>query len=203
MKKKRKLKSWVKITLVVLVLSPVFLLFGKTYSRYYTSLINDSDVLLVPWNIKINNEKVTKAGEVEIIVNPTVTEQATTGTYKNKIVPGCKGYFDVEIDPTGTGVAIDYTIDFSPENLPGGMKFTKYEELSKTKEVVGEALPLPESNKLMGTMALVDGKLLNETNTLRYRIYWDYVDDDTLNTTAPYVDNQNSIMIKVILKQSI
>ncbi len=201
------IKKWrlrAKVSFGALVVLLIFIFFGKTYSRYYDSMINNSDLSLAPWNITINNQKITSAGKINIIVEPVVTETTTTTkTYKNKIVPGCKGYFDVEINPTGTGVSVDYIINFNPENLPGGMRYTKYETLDENKSVIMTYTTFPSDAKLTGTMSIVDGKLLESENILRYRIYFEYVDGDSLNVTAPNVDEQSSIMIDVILKQSI
>ena len=201
--KRKNLRAWRKVFFNILVVLLVFIFFGKTYSRYYDSMVNNSDLLLAPWNITVNNQKITYAGKINIIVDPVVTETTTvTKTYKNKISPGCKGYFDVEINPTGTGVAIDYIIDFNPADLPGGMRYTHYEVLDENKSVIMAYSTFPNDAKLTGTMPIVDGNLLGAENILRYRIYFEYVDDDTLNITAPSVDNQNSVMIDVILKQS-
>lgn len=197
-------KLWVKLSLVILVISIIFVIFDDTFSRYHISLINDSDLSLAPWVISINNQKVTSAGVVDVVVEPVITEVTTdTKTYNNKVVPGCKGYFDIEINPTGTGVSIDYIIDFNPNSLPGGMVYTKYQSIDENGTVVGPLNNLPSDLKLTGTLSLVNGVLMGPENILKYRIYWDYVDDDTLNTTAPNVDNQNSILINVTLKQSI
>lgn len=193
-----------KAFLSIFVACLTFIIFGKSFSRYYDAMINKSDLPLAPWNITINNQKISSAGKINVIVDPIVTETTTnTKTYKNKIVPGCKGYFDIEINPTGTGVSMDYIIDFNPENLPGGMIYTKYETLDENKSVIATCTTFPSDAKLTGTMPIVDGKLLESKNILRYRIYFEYIDDDTLNTTAPNVEEQSSIMLDVILKQSV
>lgn len=204
---KRKMRKFKHKLKKITAYFPIFLLIailGITYSRYYDSVINSSELKLAPWSIIINDKKIETAGKIDIIVNPIVTERTTsTKTYNDKIVPGCKGYFDVEVNPTGTGVSLDYIIDFNPEGLPGGMVFTKYETLNEKKEVTGTYNTLPSDSKLTGRMSIIDGKLLGAENILRYRIYWDYLDNDQLNTTAPDVDNQSSILIKVTLKQVI
>lgn len=204
MGERTKQKSWIKVFLGTCLVVLVFTFFNKTFSRYYDSIVNSSDLSLAPWNITVNNQKIASAGKINVIVDPIITETTTTTkTYKNKIIPGCKGYFDVEINPTGTGVSVDYIINFNPENLPGGMRYTKYETLDENKSVIMAYTTFPSDAKLTGTMPIVDGKLLGSENILRYRIYFEYIDDDTLNITAPNVDEQSSVMIDVILKQSI
>lgn len=204
LKFKRKLRPWVKVSFATCMLLLVFTFFNKTLSRYYDSMVNGSDLPLAPWEITINDYKITAAGKVNVNVEPVITETTTqTKTYKNKMVPGCKGYFDVEINPTGTGVSIDYEINFNPENLPGGMVYTKYETLDASKNVTNSFTTLPSDSKLTGTMRLVDGNLLGSENILRYRVYFDYIDDDALNTISTDVNHQNSVMIDVTLKQSI
>lgn len=204
---KKKIERFIlqkKIDSVMLMLFLILAVLGVTFSRYYDSMINSSDLKLAPWSITINDEKVSTSGKMNVLVNPVVTETTTnTNTYENKIVPGCKGYFDVKVDPTGTGVSVDYTIDFNPSNLLGGMKFTKYELLDENGVVTQTFDTFPLDAKLNGSMSLVDGKLLNEKDIVRYRIYWDYVDNDLLNVTAPTVDAQECIMINVILQQSV
>lgn len=203
-RKIRKLKNQLKKSSVLIIIFFIIAILGITYSRYYDSMINSSDLMLAPWSIAINNKKVNTAGKIDVVVDPIITENTTaTKTYKNKIVPGCKGYFDVEINPTGTGVSIDYVIDFNPEGLPGGLIFTKYETLNEHKEIIESYDKIPDDAKVKGTLSIVDGKLLDEKSILRYRVYWNYLDDDLLNTTAPDVDNQNSIMINITLKQVI
>lgn len=204
MKKKRKLRPWVKVSLVIILILIIPCFIDDTYSRYFHSLINSSDLQLAPWKVTINNQKVNSKGDATIVVEPVITSVTTnTNTYKNKIVPGCSGYFDVVINPAGTGVAIDYTIDFQPTDLPGGMVYTSYETLDESNNVIATSTTFPSDFKLNGTMQLVGGNILDESNILRYRIYWNYLDDDTLNITAPTIDNQYSAMINIKLKQSI
>lgn len=201
-RKKIDLKYYLIILAIVLIVAILF--FGKTFSRYYDSLLNDSDLPLAPWVISINDKKVTKAGETNIIVSPVVTETTTlTNTYQNKIVPGCKGYFDIEINPTGTGVSINYIIDFKPTNLPGGMTYVKYDVLDENKEAIVTSNTFPENSKLIGTIPLIDKKVLGTESILRFRIYWDYKDDDSLNTINTDADNQSSILVGITLKQTI
>lgn len=201
-RKKIDLKYYLIILAIVLIVAILF--FSKTLSRYYDSLLNDSDLPLAPWVISINDKKVTKAGKMNIIVSPVVTETTTlTNTYQNKIVPGCKGYFDIEINPTGTGVSINYIIDLMPTNLPGGMTYVKYDVLDENKQAIVSSNTFPENKKLIGTIPLIDKKVLGAESILRFRIYWDYKDDDSLNTISTDVDNQSSILVGITLKQTI
>lgn len=76
---------------------------------------------------------------------------------------GTNGYFDIEIDPTGSEVSIFYNIDIKIQNKPVNLKF--YTDENHTIE-------LPVEN---GIININDIILLEEVNEIRnIRIYWDW-----------------------------
>ncbi len=183
------------IVLAIIVLMAT--LSYDTFSRYYSIYMNDSNLKLAPWRISVNNKKITTSENITVKPDLIVVTDSTTERYQNKLVPGCSGYFDLIIDPTGTGVSVDYIIDFKPEKLPGGMEYIKYDIIGETTDNV-----FPENYKIIGNMKLSEGNLLDSNDILKYRIYWNYKDDDELNKVIP-MNNEEGIMVSISLKQSI
>ena len=140
------------IVLAIIVLMAT--LSYDTFSRYYSIYMNDSNLKLAPWRISVNNKKITTSENITVKPDLIVVTDSTTERYQNKLVPGCSGYFDLIIDPTGTGVSVDYIIDFKPEKLPGGMEYIKYDIIGETTDNV-----FPENYKIIGNMKLSEGNL--------------------------------------------
>lgn len=174
------------VILVVLLLLLVVTIVGYTYSRYMSSGTADSTATVAKWSVKIDNNDLDtyKSTPLEapltLDTNPYVDEGV--------IAPGSSGSYTVEIDPTGSQVAIDYVVKVS--GIKGLTTANDNIKVTSAKYWIGEVAG-------EGTNALVDGEngvtiteslaqvKNNEKLTVKVTIEWENVeannDTDTSN----------------------
>ena len=149
--KKRKFKFFVFYLLLA-----TFLIFYSTYSRYTTIEEGQPKAYIANWKVKINNEDITNKQTLSNMITlvPDTSRETTTD---NKLAPGKTGFFDIIIDPTGTEVAIEYTINFDITNLPTGIILTNidndhldyFKNLDNIKKSFKKYINLLPSNGLL------------------------------------------------------
>lgn len=102
-----------KITLLV-VLSFLFLLiFGTayTYSVFQSSKSGNMDVNIAAWNIILNDSNVVETHTFSL---NDLTINKNDNVKDSTFAPGSTGYFNINIDPSDTQVAIKYEIVVKP-----------------------------------------------------------------------------------------
>lgn len=103
MKKKKSLILIIALLLVAVTSGVVTL----TYSRYISTATGTDTAKVAPWKINVNN--------TDIVANNTFTTDTiiwsqSSYTSEGYIAPGRTGTFEIEIDPTGSKVALEYKI---------------------------------------------------------------------------------------------
>lgn len=115
-----------KIIIIVSVLLAILLSFigGKTFSKYLTQVKGEGVAEIASWDFKVNG----KTDEVQTInLSSTFDNETLIG---NKIAPGTKGSFNINLDATGSEVGINYKVTFDGETQkPTNLKF-KYNDTS-------------------------------------------------------------------------
>ncbi len=152
-------------------------LLGGTMAKYVTDVKGDGTATVAKWSFKANGQDATM----------TAVDLASTAYGNinndggNKIAPGTEGSFDIEIDASGSEVAVDYAITFSNlQNKPDNLTF--YSDADGTKKIDS----LENCKDLNGTIELAD-----VSKTVTKTVYWkwpygtsDKVDDNTADNTA-------------------
>ncbi|MBR1883654.1 MAG: hypothetical protein IJ809_01710 [Clostridia bacterium] len=105
---------------------------GTTYSRYTSSATAVASANMAKWNIELNGENISSESK-----NFNVTAVKKTGVSNNnvvdgKIAPGQTLVASVEVDPTGSEVAVDYLINVGQIQTQG---FDTDSEISLSKVV--------------------------------------------------------------------
>ena len=115
-----------KIIIIVSVLLAILLSFigGKTFSKYLTQVKGEGIAEIASWDFKVNG----RTDEVQTInLSSTFDNETLIG---NKIAPGTKGSFNINLDATGSEVGINYKVTFDGETQkPTNLKF-KYNDTS-------------------------------------------------------------------------
>ena len=114
-----------KIIIIVSVLLAILLSFigGKTFSKYLTQVKGEGVAEIASWDFKVNG----KTDEVQTINLSSTFDETLIG---NKIAPGTKGSFNINLDATGSEVGINYKVTFDGETQkPTNLKF-KYNDTS-------------------------------------------------------------------------
>ena len=172
-----------RTNLILYVVIAIFFIITVTIARYESNSTVNSKIQIAKWNISINGEKISTNQSIISTQMPITKDTLPTN---DVIRNGDTGYFDIEINPTGTEVSIDYEINLSFINLPSTnsshMKFEYYSlDGGTTKSVLS-------NNTITGTANL------NNLNTITYRIYWKWTGNVSINNSSDYAINANVIV---------
>ncbi len=117
------LKKKTKIVLIVIVIAVILVSFigGQAYAKYMSKVTGNGVGEIAQWRFKVNEneEKMQTISLNSTIYNFTLAN--------GRIAPGTAGSFEINIDGSGAGVAIFYTVNFQNETeKPQNLKF-KYD----------------------------------------------------------------------------
>lgn len=170
-----------------------FFAFYNTLAKYSTIVEDVPTVDIAKWNIMVNNEETiegqTLTNTIKLIPNDSQT------TANNKLAPGQEGYFDIIINPEGTEVSIEYTVQVNTTTLHPDINLTQYSILEdnitknyENKEITGN-IELTENSSAL---------TVNEKKTIR--IYWEWPET---TTRVPTEGENYSISTAIVIKQKI
>lgn len=117
------LKKKTKIVLIVIVIAVILVSFigGQAYAKYMSKVTGNGVGEIAQWRFKVNEneEKMQTISLNSTIYNFTLAN--------GRIAPWTAGSFEINIDGSGSGVAIFYTVNFQNETeKPKNLKF-KYD----------------------------------------------------------------------------
>lgn len=117
------LKKKTKIVLIVIAIAVILVSFigGQAYAKYMSKVTGNGVGEIAQWRFKVNEneEKMQTISLNSTIYNFTLAN--------GRIAPGTAGSFEINIDGSGSGVAIFYTVNFQNETeKPKNLKF-KYD----------------------------------------------------------------------------
>lgn len=152
-----------RVTIITLVmLTAVFLaiaaIAGYGYAKYVSNFGGDMQAQVAKWSFKVNGSE-GNAKTFNLINTINKNDSVAEGT----VAPGTSGYFDLELDGSGTETAINYVINTSLQNKPANMHF--YLDENYTVELA------VENNEIV----INDFIPLSEVDTVKkVRIYWNW-----------------------------
>lgn len=155
-------------------------LIGGTLAKYTTTVTGDGSATVAKWSFK-----ATSGGQTITTINLGETAD-TAYLAKERIAPGSKGSFNIEIDATGTETGLEYVISLgNVENPISSVQFCK-DEACKS--------PITISNS--GDVEVVKKAIAADASTKKVTetIYWQWKTttdeaDTTLgeNTSSPMI----------------
>ena len=158
MDKKEKQKSTTKqtatktrnkpvIILLALLLITAIVFSMYAYAKYKTTLTGNGTATVAKWSFKVNGQTQTIPD-----IDLATTMKKVNNVAENKIAPGTEGSFDLNLDATGSEVAVDYNIKLAITEKPTNLKFyldntyeTEIAETEGTLNVSG-SIPLETIN---------------------------------------------------------
>lgn len=100
-------RSKVKRSIIVLVvIACIVAIIGGTYARYSSTGTANANIQIAKWSVKLDGEDISTTSKT---VYPTLTYSANQYVKDGKIAPGRSATFSVQVDPTDSEVAIDYS----------------------------------------------------------------------------------------------
>lgn len=153
-----------------------------TFARYSNTATGTSTAQVAPWVVKVNQTDITAsntftAGEINWADNANISEGYTA--------PGRDGSFNIEIDPTGAKVAMEYEVSIDTTEFDAYNQIVIYEVKNNT---TNEVLTKNSDGKYTGIIAL-DEVENGTVQDLEVTIKWNNdeannASDTTIGTTV-------------------
>ncbi len=158
------------------------------YALYKSEVSADGKLILGIWNIQLNENDI-RNGQFEtayIGIKNNYNDHTEEGT----IAPGGEGYFEIQIDPSGTDVSIIYTIDldmeFETDNIKPAIAIKSIENYYYDQQ--GERVEddmvesIVEDNLIKGiiTLQAINNQYVNK---IRVNIKWENDENSNENDT--------------------
>ena len=199
MDKKEKQKSTTKqtatktrnkpvIILLALLLITAIVFSMYAYAKYKTTLTGNGTATVAKWSFKVNGQTQTIPD-----IDLATTMKKVNNVAENKLAPGTEGSFDLNLDATGSEVAIDYNIKLAVTEKPSNLRF--YTDSSYTKEIASTDGVMNVS----GVMSLEEIKTI-QTKTIYWK--WPYQTGDTddvkkANDKIDTADSKKSVTMTI------
>ena len=156
-------KPIVVVLALLLVTAIAFSMYA--YAKYKTTLTGNGTATVAKWSFKVNGQTQTIPD-----IDLATTMKKVNNVAENKLAPGTEGSFDLNLDATGSEVAIDYNIKLAVTEKPTNLRF--YTDSSYTKEIASTDGVMNVS----GVMSLEEVKTI-QTKTIYWK--WAYQTGDT------------------------
>lgn len=193
-------KSKVRDIVVALIVLAIALFFiAGTYARYSSSGTANGQISVAKWQVKLDGTDISTTSTTKDV---TFTVQSNTNVVAGKIAPAVTATAEVELDLTGTEVAVDFdaTIDPSFDLTAVGASGDK---LTLTTKVDGTAY----TSGTVQTIALPGGSAFTAANgkkTVTLELTWtnddnNNPDDSAMGSAAPTI----TIPVTLTAKQHI
>ena len=192
MNRQSKTKRGILITLIVVCL---IALIAGTYARYTSTGTANVKAQIAKWHVELNGTDITTTSED---VDVPLTYASNDYVKDGKIAPGRSASFTVELDPTGSQVAIDYAFNVDSAAIARALEANSTSAISVTGAtyVVGEGTA-QEATISNNTVTVSEGLTDVEAGkkvTVTVNLSWDNADDannasDTAEGVASYNTN--------------
>lgn len=175
--RKSEAKRW---TLVALIIFALVAIIGGTYARYSSSGDANATVKVAKWKVALNGSDISSATAT---VTPTVNYVANNYVKDGKLAPNRSATFDVELDPTGSEVAIDYVLKINTANITGITNAASKISVSGAKYRIGTVAGDGSNATITGADGVtieenLEDVLANKKVTVRVTITWDNDSDN-------------------------
>ena len=179
---------FVAIAIVLLVY-----LIGGTYARYSTTGVASGKIQVAKWAVAMtaNDGTVLNSTSQDI----TFEVQSNTNVVEGKIAPAVTAVAEVELDLTGTEVAVDFKAtvgDLTPTNLPSSDKITLTSAVEDGTPGTEATIPLPDGEAFTSA---------NGKKKVTLTLTWANDDENNADDTATgSADTPATITIPVTLE---
>lgn len=190
-KKKKRLVNFIAFYTILVF----FMFINYTFSRYTVTTGKTATIEIAKFTIKVNETTVEQSNTFGLKLSPT------TNTADNKISPDSTGYFDIEIDPAGTEVSLEYQIFFDLTSIQTASRKITLTEYSLDSGATN--IEMPTDNIITGEILLASNSSTGFTSfdKITIRVFWEWTEDIT-NPTITDLKTQ-TIDVTATIKQKI
>ena len=187
-------KKSILVGIAVLLLAVVGGIAGATYSRYISSASTTPTAKVAKWKVTVNNVDIT--GKSETFEAP-ITWEENENIANDVIAPGRKGTSTLTIDPSGSQVAVKYSIKIGDLTGANG-EYTNPVEVESI-QVDGVTLEYDETTKTYSKdLELTELK----PQDVKVNVIWKTTNDEN-DTAAGVAEPTISIPLTVTAEQFI
>ena len=149
--KKKNILIAIELMLIAIIIFSMY-----AYSRYSSKVNGTGTATIAKWSFKVNGQTETLA-----TINLADTMKTNNTVKQGTVAPGTEGSFNLEIDGSGSEVAIEYTINLKITDKPQNLNF--YADSGYSQKI--------EASE--GAMTITGGIPLAEVETpVTKTIYW-------------------------------
>ncbi len=151
---------------IILLLVGIFFLYQETYAKYKKKVMQEVDISLASWDIKLNNESI--AGKNTVSGNVTPTFESNEYVAENVLAPGVSGYFDIEIDASNVDVSFSFLLKVEQnEDYPDIISYGYI----INPDINSDILEIPDDG--------IYGEIVHNTKLTKIRVYVKWDDSST------------------------
>ena len=175
---------------------------GITYSRYVSTATVNGTADIAKWSIKLNDTDISTTPTTKQVA---LTFEANEFVKNNTIAPGSKATFDIALDPTGSEVAVDYTLGIDTTAITGITNTNSLIAVTGAKYVIdGQA---EQDANISGTNVVINESLADvlagNKVTLTVTLEWQDGAQDAADTTNGISGGTITIPVTVTAEQHI
>lgn len=171
-----KRKSGIGMVLILVLIAGITAMITYTFSRYTSTATGTDTAQVAPWVVKVNGDDITTSNTFTAEdISWYNNESYITSGYA---APGRLGQFTIEIDPSGSQVAMQYEINLADE------VFEQYPQLVLQRvmnQSTGQMLTKNADGAYTGTISLSDVQA-NKATSIVINFQWNSATDNTLDT---------------------
>ena len=171
-----KRKSGIGMVLILVLIAGITAMITYTFSRYTSTATGTDTAQVAPWVVKVNGDDITTSNTFTAEdISWYNNESYITSGYA---APGRLGQFTIEIDPSGSQVAMQYEINLADE------VFEQYPQLVLQRfmnQSTGQMLTQNTDGAYTGIISLADVQA-NKATTIVINFQWNSATDNTLDT---------------------
>jgi len=178
--------------LVAVMIACLIALIAGTYARYTSTGTANVSAQIAKWHVELGGEDISTQSKT---INADFVYDSNSYVKAGKLAPGRTGYFTIEVDPTGSEVAIDYTFAINDSALDSSANIAvtgaRYEMGSESGTATVDA------NGVVSVSESLQHVKDGDKVTITVMVEWDNADDayneaDTAKGVASYDTNTES-----------
>ena len=190
--RKNKFKKRVKNFLVFYTFIGILFVASYTFSRYVEVTQGTGGIDIAKFNVMVNGEDVTED-------QPFILDYQKDNETSEKIVPNSTGYFEFEINPSGSEVSLEYTFQFDLKDLDKDFKLLYY----TINDDNDTHYNITDENIVKNDLLLPTTEHgFSDSDKINIKVYWSWDAQDITNPNIAEIDNKD-INIIAIIKQKL
>jgi len=189
--------------LVAIILVCLIALIAGTYARYTGSGTVNVAAQLAKWHVELNGSDISESSQ---IVQVPLTYDANEYVKNGKLAPGRSATLAVEVDPSGSEVAVDYTFDIDTDALAESLELNSSSAISITGATYSIGSGAAQNATFTNGLITVNESLADveagKSVTVSVTVTWDNANDannasDTAEGVASYGAGENGKTITI------